>query len=101
MPRTSGTWIKGQGGKPKGARDHFPRSAKRVVEAMLEQFGTDPTVLRAAMLKGLMAKAGTSAPYCKMVIEHLKGAPDQHLDVASALARKVVDELHPGPSKAA
>ena len=48
-------------------------------------------MLDAAMRRGLTARAGTSAPYCKMVIEHLKGAPDQALTETT----KLVMELHP------
>ena len=86
MARSGGTWGKGQGGKPKGAKDHFPRSAKRIVEGLLEDYGCDLTLLDRAMRRGLEAKPGTSAPYCTMVIEHLKGAPDQ----AISLKDKVV-----------
>jgi len=68
---------KGSPGKPKGAKDRFPRSAKRIVEHLLETYGMDPTLLDAAMRRGLQARPGVTAPYCKMVIEHLKGAPDQ------------------------
>lgn len=68
------------------------------MEWLLETYGTDPAMLDAAMRKGLTARAGTSAPYCKMVIEHLRGAPDQRLDVGTLLAEKFVHELHPGPN---
>ena len=100
-PRTSGSWKKGQGGRPHGAKDRYPRSARRLVEQLIETYGTDPNLLDAAMRRGLLSRPDTAAPYCRMVIEHLKGAPDLHIDVAAALARKCIDELHPGPTKGA
>lgn len=64
-------------GRPKGAKDVVPRTAKRQVERLIEEYGTDPKLLDAAMRRGLKAKPGVAAPYCRMVIEHLKGLPDQ------------------------
>ena len=90
---------KGHTGRPKGIKEKLPRSAKRIVEHLLETYGTDLALLDAAMRRGLKARPGPAAAYCKMVIEHLKGAPDQHIDVASALAQKFTHELHPGPSQ--
>lgn len=76
---------KGSPGKPKGAKDRFPRSAKRIVEHLLETYGTDPTLLDAAMRRGLQARPGVTAPYCKMVIEHNLGAPDQKVSLENHL----------------
>ena len=74
-------YTKGHGGaRPLGSKDKFPRTAKRHVEWLLERYGTGG-LLDAAMTAGLSARPGTTAPYCKMVIEHLKGAPDQTVNL--------------------
>ena len=77
MARSSATWTKGQGGKPKGAKDHFPRSAKRAVEALMERFGTDTELLESVLTKGLTARAPSSFPYLRLIVEQQLGAPEQ------------------------
>lgn len=64
-------------GKPKGAKDKVPRSAKRAVELLIERFGTDTALLEKALRKGLEAKAPSSFPYLKLVVEQSVGAPEQ------------------------
>ena len=72
------------------------------MEALIETYGTDPRLLDAAMRKGLTAVSpATAALYCRMVIEHLKGAPEQTLYVEEALKKKVTHKLYPGPTRAA
>ena len=84
-------------GKPKGAKDRFPRSAKRAVVALLERFGTDTALLETVLTKGLQARPPSSFPYLRLVIEQSLAAPEHVVDMRDALARKLVNELHPGP----
>lgn len=79
-----------RGGKVKGSKERYPRSARRHIEWLLAKYGTDPKLLDAAMRRGLMARPGAAAAYCKMVIEHLTGAPEQTV----AVVTQVIDELH-------
>jgi hypothetical protein len=53
------------------------------------------------LMRGLRAKAPSSFPYLRMIVEQHVGAPDQSiaLDMSETLKRKVVHELHPGPNK--
>lgn len=97
MGRSSTTWGKGQGGKPKGAKDKHPRSARAAVNKLLEDFGNDVQLIGEAIRRGITARAPSSFPYIKMVVEHHVGQPEQTVNVD--LAKKVVHELHPGPTK--
>lgn len=76
MPRTRTTWTTSRG-RPRGAKDKTPRTAKRVVEWLLERYALDVGLFDKAMRAGLRAKPGTSAAYCRMVLDHHAGAPDQ------------------------
>lgn len=40
-------------------------------------------MLLAAMMRSLTARAGVSAPCCRMVIEYIEGAPEQVVDLKS------------------
>ena len=73
-------------GKPRGARDRYPRSAKRAMELMLEAYARQklPMVM-AAMDKGIQARPPHSAGYLKLAIDHVKGLPDQTLDLAAKI----------------
>jgi hypothetical protein len=73
------TWIKGQGGKPKGAKDRFPRSAKRVVEYLLERIGTDETLMERVLRRGLEARPPASFPYLKLILQHNELAGKQEI----------------------
>ena len=77
---------KGAPGKPKGAKDRYPRSAKRAMELMLEAYalGKLPMVMQ-ALDKGIAARPPSSARYIEMIIEHVKGLPDQKVDLASKI----------------
>lgn len=66
-------------GKPRGAKDHFPRSAKKAVEGLLGQFGNDITLLKRVLQRGLDAKPPTSFPYLRLIVEQQLGAPDQSI----------------------
>lgn len=94
---------KGQSGNPKGrpvgAKDKLPRTAKRAVAGLIERFGQDTDLLADVIRKGLMARAPSSFPYLRLLIEQNVGAPEQVIDVRDALSRKMVDEIHPGPTK--
>lgn len=89
-------FVKGKSGnpagKPKGAKDHFPRSAKRAVEGLLEQFGTDTALIGRVLREGLAAKAPSSFPYLRLVIEQSVGMPEQGV----SLTTKVV-HIHEHP----
>lgn len=99
MGRTSGTWGPGQGGKPKGAKDKHPRSARAAVNKLLDDFGNDVQLIGEVLKRGLTARAPSSFPYLKLVIEHHVGQPEQVVTVD--LTKKAIDELHPGPGKTA
>lgn len=82
MPFTKGQ-SGNPAGKPKGAKDKHPRSAKRAIELLLEEFGTDTELIGEVLRKGLQARAPSSFPYLKLVIEQNAGAPDQDLRVVT------------------
>ena len=90
----SGRFVKGQSGnpagKPKGATDLLPRSAKAAVAGLLQRFGSDTAYLATVLSKGLDAKAPSSFPYLRLVVEQQVGAPDQNL----AVTTKIVHEHH-------
>jgi hypothetical protein len=81
MARTRTTWTKGEGGKPKGAKDRVPRSARRMVEELLERLGSDPALIESALTKGITARPPSSFPYLKLVVEKLTGAPEQTINL--------------------
>jgi hypothetical protein len=77
----SSHWRPGQSGnpagKPKGAKDHYPRSAKKLLEQLLEKYATEKLeLIENALDQGLKAPAPASSAYLKIAIEHIKGAPD-------------------------
>lgn len=94
MGRTATTWGPGQGGKPKGAKDRYPRSAKRAVELLLERFGNDEALIAKALRAGLAANPPASFPYLKLVIEQIGGAPEQPVSVVT----KIINEIHEAPA---
>ena len=77
MPR----WVKGQSGnragKLKGTKDRVPRSAKQAVRKLLEDFGGDVALIARTLKKGLEARAPSSFPYLRLLVEHHLGTPDQ------------------------
>lgn len=68
-------------GKPRGAKDKHPRSAKRAVLQLLEDFGNDTTLIRDVLKKGLTAKAPSSFPYLRLIVEQHAGIPDQNVNL--------------------
>lgn len=76
MPFTKGR-SGNPAGKRRGTKDKYPRSAKRAIAELLEQFGTDTTLLRRVLRRGLDARAPASFPYLRLVIEQQMGAPEQ------------------------
>lgn len=102
MPRTSTTFRPGESkGRPKGAKDKFPRSARHAVTALLEDFAGNVDLIRTTLERGLQARPPASFPYLKLIVEAQIGQPDQtlHLDMAETLKRKVVYNIAPGPTK--
>ena len=63
-------------GKPKGAKDHHPRSAKQAIRKLLDDFGGDVELITAVLNAGLKARAPASFPYLRLVVEHQLGQPD-------------------------
>lgn len=64
-------------GKPKGAKDKHPRSAKAAVVGLLERFGHDTALIERVLRRGLEARAPSSFPYLRLIVEQHVGAPDQ------------------------
>jgi hypothetical protein len=67
-------------GRPKGAKDLVPRGGKQSVIALMERFGSDTASIGHALREGLAAKAPSSFPYLRLIIEHQVGAPEQPID---------------------
>ena len=84
--RTKTTWKPGQGGKPKGAKDAVPRSFKasiRAVFADLER--ADPTLIRAAVERGLRSRKPKDAfPYVRIYAE-LSGELQHQIQVSGEI----------------
>lgn len=101
MPINSGNFRKGQSGNPKGkpfgAKDKYPRTAKRAILQLLEEFGNNTQLIGEVLTRGLQARAPSSFPYLKLIVEQQVGMPDQTLTLD--LARKVIHELHPAETK--
>ena len=79
-------------GKPAGTKDKHPRTAKRAVLQLLEDFGNDVKLIRGVLTSGLQAKAPASFPYLKLVIEQNAGLPEQDVNIHT----KVVHIHEPG-----
>ena len=76
MARTSGTWRKGQGGKPKGAKDKLPRSFKASVAAIFAEVASaDPGLIRSAIEKGLKSSPPRSYQYLALAGAYIDGKP--------------------------
>lgn len=86
MPRnTSGLKRDAGPGRPKGSRDKHPRSAKRAIEALLEDFGNDVALIESVIRKGLTARPPTSFPYLRLIVEQNAGAPEQDVNVRTVV----------------
>lgn len=83
--RTRTTWTKGQGGKTKGAKDRFPRTARAAVTKLLEDFGNDVQLIEATLKRGLAAKPPSSFPYLKMVVEQNVGQAELPVTIPEAI----------------
>ena len=77
-------------GRPDGAKDKLPRTAKAAVAGLLQRFGSDTALIGSVLQKGLEAKAPSSFPYLRLVVEQQVGAPDQNV----AVTTKIVHEHH-------
>lgn len=72
---------KGNGGRPVGAKDHYPRTAKRAITELLEKFGNDTELISRVLHNGLTARAPSSFPYLRLLVEQQLGAPDQTINL--------------------
>ena len=106
MRNTSGLKRNAGPGRPKGSRDKVPRSVKASLLQIYTTLETDhPDLFQSAIIDGLRAKPPASFPYLQLWAFYRHGKPKdtvdvpQLADIAAALARKVVHELHPGPTK--
>lgn len=73
-----------------GSKDSYPRSGRGAIKMLLERFGTDTALLEKALRAGLTAKAPSSFPYLKLLVEQHAGAPEQQVSVVT----KIVHEIH-------
>jgi len=82
MARTSTTWTKGQGGKPKGAKDEVPRSFKATVKAAFERIKSrDPKIVERAIERGLNAKRPRDAFLYVKLDADLQGELKQQVEL--------------------
>lgn len=72
-------------GKPRGAKDKRPRSARAAVNQLLDDYGMDVSRIKAAIDAGLDANPPHSLGYVKMVVEHQVGQPEQTVNVPGAV----------------
>jgi hypothetical protein len=96
---TSGLKRDAGPGRPKGSKDKVPRTARAAVTALIERLGADTELIESVLRKGLSARAPSSFPYLRLLIEQNIGAPEQTHTLD--WSKKCVDELHPGPSQTA
>lgn len=73
-------------GKPKGAKDKRPRSARAAVNQLLDAYGMDVSKIKAAIDAGLEANPPNSLGYVKLVVEHQVGQPEQTLNVPGSVS---------------
>lgn len=75
-------WKKGEGGRPKGAKDKTPRTVKASLIAIYEKLEAEkPELFERAILDGLAAKAPVSLPYLRMWAEYREGKPVERHEV--------------------
>lgn len=78
----TGQWAKGQSGNPTGrpigAKDLAPRTAKAAIQTILEMYAQDQA-WQLALEAGLRARPPYSAPYLRLLLDHIAGFPDQPL----------------------
>ena len=99
MPRNTSGLKRGGSGRPKGALNKATQAIKELSRTRLE----DPRYV-ASLDKRLVAG---KAPHMETLLHHYAyGKPAETVDMpqmaqlAEALSKKVVDEIHPGPGKA-
>lgn len=63
-------------GRKPGSKDRVPRTAKRIIEEIFAQVGSDQALIHAAILAGVKAHPPISLGYIKLVTEFHTGAPD-------------------------
>ena len=80
--RRSTTWTKGQGGKPKGAKDTVPRSQKASIVAIMREIVEEkPEAIKAALERGLTAAAPRSFAYLSLAAAYFDGKPADNVNV--------------------
>jgi hypothetical protein len=94
MPKNNTTWKKGEGGKPKGAKDLIPRSFKATLLSVYEKVCSDePELIERAVMSGLRSRRPKEAfPFVKLYAE-LRGELKQVLQFQDAPPLLVVDQL--------
>lgn len=75
-------------GRPHGAKDKHPRGAKAAIRQLLDDFGNDTDLIKRVLLRGLEARAPSSFPYLRLLVEQQVGAAEQPVNVVT----KVVHE---------
>jgi len=78
---------KGAPGRPKGAEDRLPRSAKAAA-GLFERFACDTALIEEVLTRGLKSRAPSSFPYLRLVIEQSAGAPAHAVDVRTMVVHK-------------
>lgn len=69
-------------GRPLGAKDKLPRSAKASIKKIFEEVGsTDPEMIRAAIMRGLQAEPPKSFPYLQLAAAYVDGRPVETVKV--------------------
>ncbi len=76
---------KGEGGRPKGSRNKFPKASKEAVAALLRKFGSNTALIEAVILAGLKARPPASFPYLRLIVEQQVGLPDQEVNVRTVV----------------
>ena len=85
-------------GRQIGTKHKFPRGAKAAMIALLEQYAIDGNLekMAAAIDRGIAAKPPGSLGYISLIVDHLKGLPDQRLDISE---RVILAPRDPTPTK--
>jgi hypothetical protein len=93
--RRSTTWdpetavaVGKRGGRPPGAKDKVPRSAKASIAAIFREIATtDPDAIRKAIYAGLTAEPPKSYQYVALAAAYLDGKPESNVKVEVSMKR--------------